>query len=52
MEGSVEIRPGRERPHLLDTGDAILFEADVPHSYRNTGETVARIIWVNTPQVH
>lgn len=35
--GSLEIAVGAER-HALDTGDAILFEADVAHQYRNTGD--------------
>ncbi len=34
--GAVEILVGSER-HLLAKGDSILFEADVPHHYRNTG---------------
>ncbi|WP_437809019.1 helix-turn-helix domain-containing protein [Sorangium sp. So ce1078] len=32
--GTLEMIVGAER-HLLATGDAILFEADVPHQYRN-----------------
>jgi hypothetical protein len=24
----------------------------LPNSYRNTGTETARIVWVNTPQVH
>ena len=34
--GTVEMEVGPER-HLLTTGDAILFEADKPHVYRNVG---------------
>jgi transcriptional regulator with XRE-family HTH domain len=34
--GSLEMTVGAER-HALSTGDAILFEADVPHQYRNVG---------------
>ncbi len=35
-KGTVEIdRPGEH--HVLAQGDAIVFEADVPHSYRNPG---------------
>lgn len=41
--GQVEIvmsRPGGPpETHRLDTGDAIVFEADVPHSYVNVGST-------------
>ena len=36
--GALEMTVGAER-HLLATGDAILFEADVPHQYRNPGDT-------------
>lgn len=34
-QGAVEIVVGREAPRLLEEGDAILFQADVPHRYRN-----------------
>ncbi|MDF2697599.1 MAG: transcriptional regulator, family [Labilithrix sp.] len=41
VEGQLEIivdRPGGHREtHRLDTSDAIVFEADVPHSYVNVG---------------
>lgn len=36
--GAIEITVGREPPYLLSQGDAIHFDADVPHSYRNVGE--------------
>jgi len=36
--GALELVVGAER-HLLSTGDAILFEADVAHQYRNPGDT-------------
>ncbi len=36
--GAVEIVTGREPPYPLNKGDAIHFDADVPHSYRNIGE--------------
>ena len=35
-EGAVEIEVGGNR-HALDAGDAIMFEADSPHVYRNRG---------------
>ena len=34
--------------HRLDTGDAIVFQADVPHSYRNPGATAAVMYLVMT----
>jgi transcriptional regulator with XRE-family HTH domain len=43
--GSVAIVVGRER-HLLDQGDAIVFKADVEHSYENlsTGESAMYLV--------
>ena len=46
--GAVEITAGKDRPHTLAEGDAILFEADVPHSYRNLGASEAILYLVMT----
>jgi transcriptional regulator with XRE-family HTH domain len=46
-KGSVEILMGADI-HKLDTGDAILFEADLPHVYRNVGATEAVLYLVMT----
>jgi len=48
LEGSIELLLGDER-HVLQAGDAFTFASQLPHGYRNTGSTVARILWVNTP---
>jgi transcriptional regulator with XRE-family HTH domain len=45
--GTVEIDRGDER-HVLNAGDAILFEADVAHVYRNTGNVDAVMYLVMT----
>lgn len=45
--GSVEIDRGDEH-HVLAAGDAILFEADVAHVYRNTGNVDAVMYLVMT----
>lgn len=45
--GTVEIAVGGER-HRLGTGDAILFDADRPHSYRNPGDGEAVMYLVTT----
>jgi quercetin dioxygenase-like cupin family protein len=45
--GSLEIVAGGER-HLLAQGDAILFEADTPHQYRNPGDVECRMYLVMT----
>lgn len=39
--GEIEVRVGREQPQRLGEGDAIVFEADVPHSYQNVGDREA-----------
>jgi transcriptional regulator with XRE-family HTH domain len=46
--GSVEIVSGFGRPVTLNEGDAILFNADVPHSYRNLGAEEAVLFLVMT----
>jgi len=38
--------------HHLDTGDAILFDADEPHVYRNRGRTEAVLFLVMTYRAH
>ncbi|MFB9948465.1 helix-turn-helix domain-containing protein [Rhizobium puerariae] len=47
-QGTVEIIAGRQPPHILGEGDAILFEADVPHIYRNMTGTEAILYLVTT----
>ncbi len=46
VQGELEIRPGSGAPALLAAGDAVLFEADAPHSYRNPkpDEAVAYLV--------
>ena len=46
--GTVEIHVQGTRPVVLLEGDAILFEADVPHAYRNLGPTEAVLYLVMT----
>jgi transcriptional regulator with XRE-family HTH domain len=47
-QGTVEIIAGRDAPQVLGEGDAIAFEADVPHSYRNLRASEAVIYLVMT----
>lgn len=44
--GSLEVEVGDDTLRRLRSGDAIVFEADVPHLYRNSGEleTVAYLV--------
>lgn len=48
LEGTLELALGDDR-YLIQAGDAFSFASQVPHGYRNSGRTVARILWVNTP---
>ena len=48
IEGELELSIGADT-YLLGPGDTFYFSSDVPHSYRNAGSGVARILWVNTP---
>jgi transcriptional regulator with XRE-family HTH domain len=38
--------------YTLDTGDSFFFKNHLTNSYRNPGPREARVLWVNTPQVH
>jgi quercetin dioxygenase-like cupin family protein len=51
-QGHVEIESAGER-YLLDTGDAIVFEADRPHVYRNkgSGEAVMYLVMTYAEQI-
>lgn len=51
-KGAVTIEVGGQK-HELGTGDAILFEADKPHVYRNTasGESVLYLVMTYAEQV-
>ncbi len=46
--GVVEITAGAEKPLTLAEGDAILFDADVPHVYKNLVATEAVLYLVMT----
>jgi mannose-6-phosphate isomerase-like protein (cupin superfamily) len=48
LAGEVELTVG-EKQFQLAEGDAFVFNSDLPHSYRNTGDKRASIFWVNTP---
>jgi transcriptional regulator with XRE-family HTH domain len=38
--------------YLLHTGDSFFFKNHLTNSYRNIGSGEARVLWVNTPQIH
>lgn len=45
-QGTIEITAGKRAPHILGEGDALLFDADVPHAYRNMtgGEAILFLV--------
>jgi quercetin dioxygenase-like cupin family protein len=47
-QGTVEIIAGKQPPHVLGEGDAIVFDADFPHIYRNMTGTEAILYLVTT----
>lgn len=51
IEGEIELNIDGQ-VYQMKAGDSFFFKAFLKNSYRNTGDTVARIIWVNTPQIH
>jgi quercetin dioxygenase-like cupin family protein len=51
LEGEIDLLIDGTTYHMRQ-GDSFFFKAHLTNGYRNTGRTVARIIWVNTPQVH
>jgi transcriptional regulator with XRE-family HTH domain len=51
IEGSLELTI-EETPYLLTAGDSFSYRNHLTSRYRNPGMTTARVLWVNTPQVH
>ena len=49
--GSLELTIDGE-VYRMNAGDSFFFKAYLPNSYRNVGKDTARIVWVNTPQIH
>lgn len=51
--GTIEVIAGDEPARVLSEGDAIVFDADVPHSYRNlgTGEAVLYLVMTYVEEV-
>jgi len=51
IEGQIELTIDTTT-YTLAAGDSFFFKNHLTNSYRNPGPGVARVIWVNTPQVH
>jgi transcriptional regulator with XRE-family HTH domain len=51
LAGEIELTIDGATYHVK-AGYSFFFKAHLANSYRNTGSETARIVWVNTPQVH
>lgn len=51
LEGRIELSIDGT-VYLMNPGDSFFFKAHLKNSYRNVGPGPARLLWVNTPQVH
>lgn len=51
IQGSLELTIEGTQ-YLLHSGDSFFFKNHLTNSYRNPGPREARVLWVNTPQVH
>jgi len=51
IEGQIELTIDTTT-YVLHAGDSFFFKNHLTNSYRNPGSAVARVIWINTPQVH
>ena len=48
VEGFIELTVDG-KVSLLGAGASFYFSSTLPHSYRNIGTEVARIVWINSP---
>lgn len=48
VEGTIELVVDGDSA-IVSAGGSFFFRSSLPHSYRNVGATVARIVWVNSP---
>jgi len=51
LEGRLELVVDDET-YVLNPGDSFFFNSDRPHSYRNPGAGITRVIWINTPPTY
>lgn len=48
LEGEIELKVSGKR-YRVGRGDCFHFRSERVHSYRNIGDEVARVLWLNTP---
>lgn len=48
LEGEFELMV-ENVTYILKSGDSFVYRSELPHSYRNPGKTLTKVIWVSTP---
>lgn len=48
IEGYIELEVDGTT-HLIGPGGSFFFRSELPHRYKNIGQTTVRIVWVNSP---
>lgn len=48
LEGALQLEVDGVTYHLKQ-GDSFFFRSHLPHGYHNPGDTVTKIVWINTP---
>lgn len=51
LDGTLELTVDGHRA-LLGPGDSFFFASQRPHGYRNAGDEVVRVVWVNSPPTY
>jgi len=51
LEGEIDLSIDG-KVYRMHPGDSFFMKSHLPNGYKNVGDKVAKIIWVNTPQVH
>lgn len=51
VEGSLELTVG-DQTGVLQAGDSFYFLSNRPHGYRNVGDGVCKVVWINTPPTY
>ncbi|MXQ09570.1 cupin domain-containing protein [Alphaproteobacteria bacterium GH1-50] len=51
IEGALELTVG-DKTALLSAGDSFFFDSARAHQFRNPGNSVTRVVWVNSPPTY
>ena len=45
LSGNLILRVGEDEAHLTE-GDSFVFDSSAPHSFRNPGQDIAKVLWI------